>query len=165
MAKVQLSSLAEEIRGKFNKLSVTVMRKKKYRAENGAVLSEGSQEAYDVVNPRNYKKNPPKGAELRNITSFGNASRQTTLIIRAAKYTDEELAAMSDSEREQTLAYRTQYQQFKARFLAQLKKPDPEAPVLPKTDPAYNHNSTKIQRRQYRTLNTFIRAILLQSER
>ena len=163
MAKVQLSSLAEEINGKFNKRSVTVMRKKKYRAENGAVLSEGSQEAYDVLNPRDYKKNPPKGAELQNITAFGNASRLTTLIIRSAKYTDEELAAMSDSEREQTLAYRAQYQQFKARFLAQLKKPDPKAPVLPKTDPQYNPNSTKIQRRTYRTLNTFIRAMLLQS--
>ena len=141
------------------------MRKKKYRADNGAVLSEGSQEAYDVLNPRDYKKHPPKGAELQNIKSFGDASRLTTLIIRASKYTDEELAAMSAPEREQTLAYRTQYRQFYARFLAQLKTPDPQAPVLPKTDPAYNHNSTKIQRRQYRTLNTFIRSMLLQAYR
>ena len=163
MAKVQLSSIAENIRGKLSKRGVTVMRKKKYRADNGAVLSEGSQEAYDVLNPRDYMKKPPKGAELRNITTFGEASHLTTLIIRSVKYTDDELAAMLDAEREQTLAYRTQYQQFKTRFLAQLKTPDPQAPVLPRTDSAYNHSSTKIQRRQYRTLNTFIRAMLLQA--
>ena len=56
-----------------------------------------------------------------------------------------------------------QLSNFKARFNVQLIKPDPQAPILAKTDPQYNHNSHKLQRRKYRTLNTFIRAILLQT--
>ena len=165
MAVIQLNPLAERIAGRFSRKSPTVLRKKKYRADNGAVINEGAQEAYDVLNPRDYKKNPAKGAELRNIQSFAEASRLTTLIIRAGKYTDDELAAMSSEERAQVMQYFDQLIRFKQRFVAQLQTPDPQAPVLPKTDPAYNHNSSKIQRRQYRTLNTFIRAMLLQSIR
>ena len=71
--------------------------------------------------------------------------------------------AMTAEEREQTLLYRAQFEQFKARFEAQLKTPDPQAPILSNTDPAFNHNSTKTQRKQYRTLNTFIRTMLLQT--
>ena len=163
MAVIQLNPLAENMRGRLSKKSPTVIRQKKYRADNGAVISEGAQEAYDVVNPRDYKKNPPKGAELKSIHSFAEASRLTTLILRAGKYTDEELAALPADERTQVLEHRAQFDRFKARFQAQLKTPDPQAPVLPNTNPAYNHNSTKVQRRQYRTLNTFIRAILIQS--
>ena len=162
MASIQLNPLAENMRGRLSRTSPTILRKKKYRADNGAVLNEGAQEAYDVLNPRNYKKNPPKGVELRNIQSFAEASRLTTLILRAGKYTDEELAAMSAEQRAQVMQHLDQLTHFKQRFKAQLLTPDPQAPILPKTDPAYNTNSTKIQRRQYRTLNTFIRAMLLQ---
>ena len=163
MAKTELSSAFENIRGKLNKKERIVHRQKKYRAETGTVISTASQEAYAILNPRDYKKNPPKGAELRNIQSFADASRITTLIIRAGKYTREELASMSDSERQQALEYRDQFEHFKARFMAQLKKPDPQAPILPKTDPQFNPNSTRVQRRTYRTLNTFIRAMVLQA--
>ena len=163
MAKVNLHAAFNNVRGKLNKRDNTILRQKKYRADNGAVINYGSQEAYEVLNPRDYKKNPPKGAELHNITSFAEASRQTTLLIRAGKLTDEELAAMSDAEREQAEQLRAQLAHFKTRFEAQLKRPDPQAPVLKKTDPDFNHHSIKIQRRQYRTLNTFIRAILRQT--
>ena len=104
-----------------------------------------------------------RNAELQNINSFAQASRLTTLILRAGKYTDEEIDALPAEERKQALAYKAQFQSFKVRFLAQLKTPDENAPILPVTDPAYNHNSTKIQRRQYLTLNTFIRAMLMKS--
>ena len=163
MAKTELTSAFANIRGKLNKRENIIHRQKKYRAENGAIISTASNEAYEVVNPRDYKKKPAKGAELANIRSFADASRLTTLIIRAGKYTDDELAALPESERQQALDLRTQYKRYKARFNAQLKTPDPQAPVLSKTDPQYNPNSTKIQRRQYRTLNTFIRAMVLQS--
>ena len=165
MAIIQLNPLAENISGRLSRKDPTVLRKKKYRADNGEIINEGSQEAYDILNPRDYSKNPAKGAELRNIQSFAEASRLTTLILRAGKYTDEELAAMSSEERSQVLDYCDQLTQFKQRFKAQLRMPDPQAPLLPKTDPAYNHHSSKPQRRQYRTLNTFIRAMLLQSIR
>lgn len=163
MAKIGLTAAFDNIRGKLNRRDNTIMRQKKYRADNGTIRNYGAQEAYEVLNPRNYRKNPPKGQELRNITAFAQASRLTTLIIRAGKYTGEELMAMTAEEREQTLLYRAQFEQFKARFEAQLKTPDPQAPILSNTDPAFNHNSTKTQRKQYRTLNTFIRTMLLQT--
>ena len=163
MAKVNLHAAFDRVRGNLNKRDNTIFRQKKYRAESGKVINYGSQEAYEILNPRDYKKNPPKGAELVNIRSFSDASKLTTLIIRAGKYTDEELAALPENERQQALDYRTQFVHFKARFNAQLKTPDPQAPILSKTDPQYNPNSTKVQRRQYRTLNTFIRAMIHQA--
>ena len=160
MAKVDLHAAFNNVRGKLNKRDNTILRQKKYRADNGSVISYGSQEAYEVLNPRDYRKNPPKGAELRNITSFAEASRLTARLIRAGKLTDEELAAMPDAERAETEQLRQQLAHFKTRFEAQLSTPDPQAPVLKSTDPDFNHHSLKVQRRQYRTLNTFIRAIL-----
>jgi hypothetical protein len=160
MAKIKLNSAFKQVRGKLNKRDNTVLRQKKYRSESGKVINYGAQEAFEVRNPRDYEKNPPKGAELENITSFGQASRMTTLLIQSGKYTDEEIAAMPDDLRAQTLELRQQLAQFKARFNAQLVTPDPQAPILEKTDPQYNPNSTKIQRRTYKTLNTFIRALL-----
>ena len=165
MAKVKLNVAFDQARGKLNKRDNTILRQKKYRADNGKVINYGAQEAYEVRNPRDYEKNPPQGAELENINSFGQASRLTTLLIQAGKFTDEELAAMPDELREQTEELRRQLAAFKKRFNAQLVKPDPYAPILPKTDLQYNPNSAKIQRRQYRTLNTFIRAMLKQSLR
>ena len=165
MAKTELHPAFRHLRGKLNKRDKTVLRQKKYRSENGKVINYGAQEAYEVLNPRDYKKNPPKGAELFNITYFADASRLTTQIIQAGKFTDEELAAMPDDLRAQTESLRQQLAHFKARFNAQLITPDPQAPILKKTDPQYNHNSSKIQRRRYSTLNTFIRAMLLQSIR
>jgi len=165
MAKVELNAAIDRAHGKPKKRDNTVRRQKKYRADSGKVIDYGAQESYTVLNPRDYKLNPPKGAELRNITSFADASRLTTLIIRSGKFTDEEIAAMPDDLRAQTEDFRRQLARFKTRFNAQLRKPDPQAPVLTKTDPQYNPNSAKVQRRRYRTLNTFIRAMLAQSLR
>lgn len=165
MAQVKLNVACNQVRGKLNKRDKTIFRQKKYRADSGKVINYGAQEAYEVRNPRDYEKNPPKGAELANINSFAQASRLTTLLIQAGKFTDEELAAMSDQLREQTEELRRQLATFKARFKAQLVTPDPQAPILTKTDPQYNPNASKIQRRRYRTLNTFIRAMLQQSLR
>ena len=162
MAKVTLHAPFRNVLGKLNKADNTIMRQKKYRADNGAVISYGALESYEVLNPRDYKKNPPKGAELQNINAFAEASRLTTLLIQAGKLTDEEIASMPVSEQEQVHALQQRLAHFKARFMAQLKRPDPMAPVLPKTDAHYNHNSTKIQRRQYKTLNAFVRTMIMQ---
>ena len=160
MAKVKLHIAFENIQGKLNTRDNTILRQKKYRSETGKVVNYGAQEAYEILNPRDYKKNPPKGAELQNINTFTEASRLTTRLIRADKLTDEQLDAMPDDLRAQTEELRRQLAQFKTRFNAQLTTPDPHAPVLPKNDPQYNPNSAKTQRRQYRTLNTFIRAMI-----
>ena len=163
MAKVNLHAAFTHIRGKLNKRDNTITRQKKYRSDSGKIIAYGAQEAYEVLNPRDYKKNPPKGQELENITSFAQASRLATLIIQAGKLTDDELATLPESEREQAEHRRQLFAHYKQRFNAQLKAPDPQAPILTKTDPQYNPNSHKIQRRQYRVLNTFIRAMLLQT--
>ncbi len=84
MAKTELTSVFANISGKLNKNDKIVNRQKKHRAENGAIISTASHEAYEVLNPRDYKKKPAKGAELANIRSFADASRLTTLIIRPA---------------------------------------------------------------------------------
>ena len=165
MSKIELNAAFENVRGKLHKQDSIIYRQKKYRSESGKVINYAAQEAYEVRNPRDYKKNPPQGAELLNIRSFAEASRLTTRLINAGKYTDEELAAMTTEEREQVELLRAQLDEFKARFKAQLKVADRQAPVLSKTDPQYNPNSRKIQRRQYRVLNAFIRAMLAQTIR
>ena len=102
--------------------------------------------------PRDYKKNPPQGEELRNINIFREAKRLTTAILHAANYTDDELRAMPEERRTQIEELRTRYAAYKSRFKKQVRKPDPHAPLDPHTT----------KRKQYRTLNTFIRALIYQ---
>lgn len=156
MTKIKLNAPVQEMRGQFEKGSGIIMRKKKYRAPNGAVLKEGVQESYKIVNPRDYTKNPPKGAELANINLFTETKRLASEIINSDKYTDEELAVMSAEERTHVKELRQQLEEFRARFYAQFKRPDHEAPFEKKLDP----NSTKRRRKQYTKLDNFIQAIL-----
>ena len=156
MTKIKFIVPVQEMRGQFEKGSGIIMRKKKYRAPNGAVLKEGVQESYKIVNPRDYTKNPPKGAELANINLFTETKRLVSEIINSDKYTDEELASMTPEERAHIAELRQQLEDFRARFYAQFKRPDLEAPFEKKPDP----NSTKFRRKQYTKLDNFIQAIL-----
>ena len=142
--------------GEFEKGSGIIMRKKKYRAPNGAVLKEGVQESYKIVNPRDYKKNPPKGAELANLNLFGLTKQLSSEIINSEKYSDEELAVMTPEQRAHVAELRAQLMDFRARFYAQFKRPDHEAPFEKKPAP----NSMKLQRKQYSKLDNFIQAII-----
>ena len=99
MTKVKLHAPVAEMHGEFEKNSGIIMRQKKYRAPNGAVLKVGVQESYKIANPRDFDRTPAKGAELANMRSFGEVSRMTTEIIRSERYTAEELAAMTPEER------------------------------------------------------------------
>ena len=99
MTKVKLHAPVAEMHGEFEKNSGIIMRQKKYRAPNGAVLKVGVQESYKVAYPRDFDRTPAQGAELANMRSFGEVSRMTTEIIRSERYTDEELAAMTPEER------------------------------------------------------------------
>ena len=156
MARVELSYPAQNVHGKMDKRGKVIMRQKKYRAANGAVLSEGSQEAYYVSHPRDFEKNAPKGAELANMRTFGDISLLSSELIRSEKFTDEQLAAMTPEEREHVAQLREILDDFRKRFYAQFKKPDPEAPFEKKPDP----NSTILKRKQYLKLDNFIQAIL-----
>ena len=156
MSQIEFYAPVKNMHGEFEKGSKIVMRQKKYRAPNGAVLKEGVQESYKIVNPRDYKKNPPQGAELANITSFADSKRISSEIINSEKITDDELAAMTPEQREHVRELRQQLDNYRKRFYAQFKKPDPQAPLEKKPRPG----SMKLQRKQYAKLDNFIQAII-----
>ena len=60
MSKIKFYAPVHEMNGEFEKGSGIIMRKKKFRAPNGAVLKECVQESYKIVNPRDFTKNPPE---------------------------------------------------------------------------------------------------------
>ena len=155
MSRVKLNVTMDELHGELVKNSGMIMRQKKYRALSGKVIAVGAQEVYKIVNPRDYELNPPKGAELANINLFADSKSRATAIIRSARFTDDELAAMTLAERSRTLALREQLADYTRRFYAQFKRPDPEAPLEKQLRPG----SSKLQRKQYRKLDTFIQAI------
>ena len=155
MSRVKLNVTMDELHGELVKNSGMIMRQKKYRALSGKVIAVGAQEVYKIVNPRDYELNPPKGAELANINLFTDSKSRATAIIRSARFTDDELAAMTLAERSSTLALREQLADYTRRFYAQFKRPDPEAPLEKQLRPG----SSKLQRKQYRKLDTFIQAI------
>ena len=155
MSQVKLNATIDEAHGQFAKESGVIMRCKKYRAPNGAVLRTGVQEVYKIVNPRDYEKTPPKGAELDNINLFTDSKSRATDIIRSARFSDGELAAMTLAERSRILNLREQLDDYTRRFYAQFKRPDPEAPFEKSPRPG----STKRLRKQYVKLDTFIQAI------
>lgn len=161
MTKIKFYAPVREMNGEFEKNSGIIMRKKKYRAPNGAVLREGVQESYKIVNPRDYEKNPPKGAELANINIFAETKHLSSEIINSAKYTDDELAVMTPEERAHIAELRQQLVDFTKRFYAQFKRPDPEAPFEKKPQPG----STKLRRKQYVKLDNFIQAIIRENLR
>ncbi len=84
MASVKLEHPVKEIHGAFTKKGI-INRQKKYRDENGRIIHEGIQEGYAVRNPRDYKKNPPQGAELEHINLFRQACLMTKEILDAEK--------------------------------------------------------------------------------
>ena len=156
MTKIKFYAPVREMNGEFEKDSGIIMRKKKYRAPNGAVLKEGVQESYKITNPRDFEKNPPKGNEAANMRSFGNISLQTSEIIRSEKYTEEELVTMTPEQQALIFELRQQLESYRKRFYAQFNTPDPEAPFEKKPRPG----STKLLRKQYSKLDTFIQAII-----
>ena len=154
MSQITLMPPFEGIHGKFGQN--VIIRQKKFRAPNGKVLFKGVKETYPLENPRDYKKNPPKGAELANINLFGDISHLAAQIINSTSYTPDELAAMTEEEHNHVMELQAQLADFQQRYVAQYKHPDPEAPF----DNTPNPNSHIKRRKTYKTLRTFIQAIL-----
>ena len=95
------------------------------------------------------------------MNRFGESHRRSLSLLKAGQLTPDELAAMQTEEREAAEQLRTQLAAYQTRFEKQLTgTPDPQAPLLPKTSPDYNPNSSKPQHRRYYTLATFLRAII-----
>lgn len=113
MAKIEYIDPIASISGRLSKKDKTgtIQRRKHYRDEQGRVIAEGRNESYCVQNPRDYKKHPPRGEELRNITLFQQAAR----------------LAKQEREDPVRLAYWTE------RFNAQLRHGEPDAPLDPHT--------------------------------
>ena len=156
MTKIKFYAPVKEMNGEFEKGSGIIMRKKKYRAPNGAVLKEGVNESYKIVHPRDYQANPPKGAELANLSLFGESKRIASEIINSEKISDDELAAMTPEQREHVMILREMLADFRKRFYAQFKRPDKEAPFEKKPKPG----AIKLKRKQYAKLDNFIQAII-----
>lgn len=111
MAQSNLIFPVESLHGKITKNGKTVFRRKQAYDANGNVIAQCAQESYVVENPRDWTKNPPKGAEKQRIDNWTTACQRAK-----AELMDE--------------ALRTAWQQ---RWEAQLKQPEADAPIDPKT--------------------------------
>ena len=111
MAEITFIAPVETIKGKLQNRDKTIFRRKRIFDANGHVIGQLSQEAYIVKNPRDWKKNPPKGAEKQRIDNWTTACQRAKMELR-----DEVLAA-----------------QWRQRFEAQLKCAEADAPVDPAT--------------------------------
>ena len=178
MTKVKLHAPVAEMHGEFEKNSGIVMRQKKYRAPNGAVLKVGVQESYKIAHPRDWKKTPAKGAELAHHNRWREACLRTAQILQSAQpdgltqqqifhkqfnhipdyYTPEEAKALYAHYHERYLAqlpgstYRPAPDPANptAQAPARRTKPDPQAPLDPVTRTP----------KRYAQFPNFIRAML-----
>ena len=85
MAEVIYQDPVLEIRGTLTK-DGTIHRRKYYRDANGKIIGASKPEAYQILYPRNWKKNPAKGKELEHQLRFKAACAETKRILMAAKY-------------------------------------------------------------------------------
>jgi hypothetical protein len=111
MAQTTLIAPVDTIRGKLYKRDRTILRRKVARDPQGRVIAELAQEAYVISNPRDWEKNPATGAEKANMDNWKAACQRAK-------------AEMQDD------ALRAAWQQ---RWEAQLRRPDADAPIDPKT--------------------------------
>ncbi len=111
MAEITFIAPVETIKGKLQNRDKTIFRRKRVFDTEGRVIGQLSQEAYVVHNPRDWKKNPPKGAEKQRMDNWTAACQQTREIRK-----NPELLA-----------------QWKQRFEAQLSRGEGDAPIDPRT--------------------------------
>ena len=168
MARVTLTHPFAEIHGSIGKDKI-INRQKKYCDERGRVIREGIQEAYTVKNPRDYKKNPPKGAELANFNRWTEACRRASQILFIARLdllpADQQEQAIAAEYRHRRFSHIPEYYtldearallaEYKDRFNAQLPNtrgthPDADAPLDP----------LKGTGKRYAQFPAFLRAII-----
>ena len=159
MATTILEHPVREIHGALERKGI-INRMKKYRADDGRIIHEGIQESYAVRNPRDYKKNPPQGAELELINLFRQACLMTKEILDAEKPEETSAGTVFPPRpkyltKEEALTLLTDYRK---RYKAQLPstrgtRPDPQAPL---------DKTTHAPKRYFR-LDNFIRSMVYQS--
>lgn len=139
MAKIDFSAGIDIVTGAVDSNHELIARQKHLHAPDGTITKECEPEAYYQRNKRDYKHNPPKGAELAHLQQFGNAAKRTTALIQALKNPDQA------SEEDQALV-----QQYLSRFYNQLNGPaDPQSPT----------DKSGKQKRYYR-FDNYIRAMI-----
>ena len=111
MANYKTIAPVEGITGKLNKKDKTVFRQKFAYDSNGRVICPMKKEVYVVRNPRDWNKNPAKGAEKEKLDRWAEACAQTKAILDDP-------------------ALRSLWEQ---QWQAQLKKAEPDAPMDPRT--------------------------------
>jgi hypothetical protein len=132
MARERLTPGIEEVNGATS--PGHIHRVKRFRDARGRIIGVGVQETYDILHPRNWKRNPAKGQEKINQQLFKKASEIME-------------NALSDPK---LLNY------WQQRFEAQLyatrgNKPDPFAITL--------SNGTK---KRYKRFDAFVRTMIMQ---
>ena len=85
MAEVTFIAPVAKIEGKLNQKDKTVFRKKVARDDQGRVIAEMKQEVYVVQHPRDWKKNPAKGAEKLKQDRWAEACAKTKAILEKLK--------------------------------------------------------------------------------
>lgn len=141
MAKVVYNELVKEVHGAMAKHG-NVNRRKVYRDEKGRVIYEAHPETYKIMHPRDWKKKPPQGEELKKIQRFSKACALTKAILNNADPNSLNASISLDT-----------IESYKQRFNRQLgKKADPQAPKDPKTG----------KLKHYHRLDNFVRALILQ---
>ena len=111
MAQSKLIYPVESLHGKITKKSKTIFRRKAVHDQEGNIIGLYAQESYVVEHPRDWKKNPPKGAEKQRLDNWTAACQRAKIELR-----DEALAA-----------------NWRKRFEAQLKHGEADAPIDPAT--------------------------------
>ena len=141
MAKVEFTAAIDMLKGAIDSSHKLIMRQKHLHDTRGVITKECDPEAYYQEHKRDYKHNPPQGAELAHLQHFGEAAKRTTAIVRAFKNPD------TATEEERQLV-----QHYIGRFQAQLAgTPDSQAP----TD---KEGKQKI----YSRFDNFVRAMIYQ---
>ena len=154
MAEVIYQDPVQEIRGTLTK-DGTIHRRKYYRDANGKIIGASKPEAYQILYPRNWKKNPAKGKELEHQLRFKAACAETKRILMAAKYLKAQATQSTNpalpSDYMPTPEDLATLQYWQDRFKAQLQKPEHEAPIDPDTG----------RHKTYFRFDAFIRTCLL----
>ena len=141
MAKISYSPGIDYTRGALDSGHELITRQKHLHDTTGALTKTCAPEVFLKKYKRDYKHNPPKGAELAHLQRFGEAAKRTTALIHAYKFPD----TATEEERELL-------EQYRRRFQAQLKgHPDLQAPLDPQGRPKY-----------YFRFDNFIRAMIYQ---
>lgn len=141
MAKVFYSSGIDYVKGALDSEHKLITRVKHLHDHNGSLTKQCDPEAYLWKRKRDYKHNPPMGAELAHLKHFGEAAKRTTVLIAAYKFPE----TASDEQR-------ALLDQYRRRFEAQLNgAPDPQAPL-----------DKSGKRKYYFRFDNFIRAMIYQ---